>query len=143
MLSMKAGIHMSKQKIAYWVVTGFVSLSMTGSAFMYLTGAPEMVAAFQHLGYPDYFRTMLGVAKLLGVVALWAPVPRFLREWAYAGFVINLISAAVSHTAMGDPLVATLSPTIVLALMVTSHQLWHRVSAASAVSQPALRPAGA
>ncbi|MFP2927919.1 DoxX family protein [Pyxidicoccus sp. 3LG] len=134
---------MSKQKIAYWVVTGLVSLSMTGSAIMYLTGAPGMVAAFQHLGYPDYFRTMLGVAKLLGVVALWAPVPRFLREWAYAGFVIDLIAAAVSHTVMGDPLASSVSPVIVLALMITSHQLWTRVSAGSAEAQPAMRPAGA
>jgi hypothetical protein len=134
---------MSKQKIAYWVVTGLVSLSMTGSAFMYLTAAPPMVAAFQHLGYPDYFRVMLGVAKLLGVVALWAPVPRFLREWAYAGFVINLISAAVSHTMMGDPLMASLNPVIVLGLMLTSHQLWQRISAASAEPRPAARLAGA
>ncbi|NMO17580.1 DoxX family protein [Pyxidicoccus fallax] len=134
---------MSKQKIAYWVVTGLVSLSMTGSAIMYLKGAPGMVAAFQHLGYPDYFRIMLGVAKLLGVVALWAPVPRFLREWAYAGFVIDLIAAAVSHTVMGDPLSASISPIIVLALMLTSHQLWSRLSVASAEPQAAVRPAGA
>ncbi len=134
---------MSKQKIAYWVVTGLVSLSMTGSGIMYLSGAPGMVAAFQHLGYPDYFRVMLGVAKLLGVVALWAPVPRFLREWAYAGFVIDLIAAAVSHTVMGDPLMASINPVIVLGLMVTSHQLWTRVSSASADAQAVARPAGA
>jgi hypothetical protein len=134
---------MSKQKIAYRVVTGLVSLSMTGSAVMYLTGAPQMVEAFKHLGYPDYFRTLLGIAKILGVVALWAPVPRFLREWAYAGFVINLISAAVSHGAMGDPAMQVASPIITLALMITSHQLWHRVSAAGAEPQVAARPAGA
>ncbi|MBZ4417939.1 DoxX family protein [Myxococcus sp. RHSTA-1-4] len=134
---------MSKQKIAYWVVTGLVSLSMSASAIMYLMGAPPVVAAFQHLGYPDYFRMMLGIAKLLGVVALWAPVPRFLREWAYAGFVIDCIAAAVSHTAMGDPLMASLNPVIVLGLMLTSHQLWHRLSAASAEPQAATRPAGA
>lgn len=134
---------MSKQKIAYWVVTGLVSLSMTGSAIMYLKGAPGMVAAFQHLGYPDYFRIMLGVAKLLGVVALWAPVPRFLREWAYAGFVIDLVAAAVSHAVMGDPAMATINPLIVLGLMLASHQLWTRVSAASAEPQAASRLAGA
>ncbi len=134
---------MSKQKIAYWVVTGLVSLSMTGSAIMYLSGKPEMVAAFEHLGYPAYFRMLLGIAKLLGVVALWAPVPRTLREWAYAGFVINLVSAAVSHSAMGDPVMATVNPLIVLALMLTSHQLWRRLSAASAEPQAAARLAGA
>ncbi|MFY2558493.1 DoxX family protein [Corallococcus terminator] len=131
-----------KLKVAYWVVTGLVSLSAAGSAFLYLTAAPNMVAAFQHLGYPDYFRTMLGVAKLLGVVALWAPGPRTLREWAYAGFAIDFVAAAVSHIAMGDPLGTTVAPLVVLTLLLTSHQLWHRVSAGVEAS-PVAHPAGA
>ncbi|NTX02793.1 DoxX family protein [Myxococcus sp. CA051A] len=131
-----------KLKVAYWVVTGLVSLSATVSAFLYLTAAPNMVAAFEHLGYPDYFRTMLGIAKLLGVVALWAPGSRTLREWAYAGFAIDFVAAAVSHTAMGDPLGNTISPLVTLALLLTSHQLWHRISA-GVEAAPAVHPAGA
>lgn len=131
-----------KLKVAYWVVTGLVSLSAAGSAFLYLTAAPNMVAAFEHLGYPDYFRTMLGVAKLLGVVALWAPLPRTLREWAYAGFAIDFVAAAVSHIAMGDPLGTAVAPIVVLTLLLTSHQLWHRVSA-GVESSPVASPAGA
>ncbi|MCP3168153.1 DoxX family protein [Myxococcus qinghaiensis] len=131
-----------KLKVAYWVVTGLVSLSAAGSAFLYLTAAPNMVAAFEHLGYPDYFRTMLGVAKLLGVVALWAPLPRTLREWAYAGFAIDFVAAAVSHIAMGDPLGTAVAPIVVLTLLLTSHQLWHRVSA-GVESSPVAHPAGA
>lgn len=131
-----------KLKVAYWVVTGLVSLSAAGSAFMYLTAAPNMVAAFQHLGYPDYFRTMLGVAKLLGVVALWAPGPRTLREWAYAGFAIDFVAAAVSHIAMGDPLGTAVAPIVVLTLLLTSHQLWHRLSA-GVEATPVASPAGA
>lgn len=131
-----------KLKVAYWVVTGLVSLSAAGSAFMYLSAAPNMVAAFQHLGYPDYFRTMLGVAKLLGVVALWAPGPRTLREWAYAGFAIDFVAAAVSHIAMGDPLGTAVAPIVVLTLLLTSHQLWHRVSA-GVEATPVASPAGA
>jgi len=131
-----------KLKVAYWVVTGLVSLSAAGSAFLYLTAAPNMVAAFEHLGYPDYFRTMLGIAKLLGVVALWAPLPRTLREWAYAGFAIDFVAAAVSHIAMGDPLGTAVAPIVVLTLLLTSHQLWHRVSA-GVESSPVASPAGA
>lgn len=132
-----------KLKVAYWVVTGLVSLSAAGSAFMYLTAAPQMVAAFQHLGYPDYFRTLLGICKLLGVVALWAPIPRWLREWAYAGFVIDFVAAAVSHTAMGDPAGTTVAPLVMLALVSTSHYLWHRISVASAEPAARVHPAGA
>ncbi|GEN06678.1 DoxX-like family protein [Myxococcus fulvus] len=133
-----------KLKVAYWVVTGLVSLSAAGSAFLYLTDAPAMVSAFEHLGYPAYFRTLLGIAKLLGVVALWAPLPRTVREWAYAGFAIDFVAAAVSHTAMGDPAGKSVAPVALFALLIASHQLWHRVSSgASAEPVAQARPAGA
>ena len=41
-------------------------------------------------------------AKLLGVVLLLAPVPARLKEWAYAGFAITLVSALIAHLAVGD-----------------------------------------
>src|SRR6266700_6633837 len=80
-----------------------IPLMMTGSALGYLTGSKQMVEAFRHLGYPDYFRRMLGVAKLSGVLALVAPrVPGVVREWAYAGFGITMVAAVISHLASGD-----------------------------------------
>jgi hypothetical protein len=57
---------------------------------------------FTRLGFPDYFRLELTWAKLLGVMILLAPVPPRLKEWAYAGFAINLASALLAHFAMGD-----------------------------------------
>ncbi|MCP3059108.1 DoxX family protein [Myxococcus sp. K38C18041901] len=133
-----------KLKVAYWVVTGLVSLSASVSAFLYLSEAPAMVLAFEHLGYPAYFRTMLGIGKLLGVVALWAPLPRTLREWAYAGFAIDFVAAVVSHTAMGDPVAQSAAPVLMFVLLIASHQLWHRVSSgASAESVSQARVAGA
>jgi hypothetical protein len=130
-----------KLKIAYWVTTGLFGALMAMSGFMYLKGAPQVVEGFKHLGYPDYFRTLLGISKLLGVAALLVPVvPRTLREWAYAGFTINLISAAVSHGASGDPVSNVVSPLVVLAVLLTSHQLWHRLSRGAA-EQQAVKPA--
>jgi hypothetical protein len=58
--------------------------------------------AFTHLGYPAYFRVELAWAKIIGVVLLLAPVPVRLKEWAYAGFAINIVSAVVAHLAVGD-----------------------------------------
>ena len=84
-----------------------------------------MVENLRHLGYPDYFRTLLGVAKLLGVVALLAPgVPVLLREWAYAGFAIMMVAAAISHLASGDPVGRAAPPLVALALLVTARLLW-------------------
>lgn len=130
-----------KLKIAYWVVTGLFGAMMAMSGFMAVSANPQAVEGFRHLGYPDYFRTLLGISKLLGVAALLVPVvPRTLREWAYAGFTINLISAAVSHGASGDPVGNVVSPLVVLGVLLTSHQLWRRVSSGVA-EQPAVKPA--
>jgi DoxX-like family len=127
-----------KTKIGFWVATGLFSLMMLGSAFAYLTGGSQVVEGFHHLGYPDYFRTMLGVAKVLGVVALVAPgVPRPVREWAYAGFAITTIAAAVSHAVSGDALGKVLMPLIALAVLATSRALVGTRDPSSASPRPA------
>jgi len=58
--------------------------------------------AFQHLGFPDYFRVELSWAKFLAIAVLLAPVPARLKEWAYAGFAITLVSALIAHFSVGD-----------------------------------------
>src|SRR5260370_16229572 len=63
---------------------------------------PEVAAAFTHLGFPTYFRMELSWAKLLGVVLILAPVLARLKEWAYAGFAINIASALIAHLSVGD-----------------------------------------
>ena len=87
--------------VAYWIVTGLFCLQMSFTAYAQLR-LPEVAEAFRHLGFPAYFRVELACAKLLGVVLLLAPVPARLKEWAYAGFAINLTSALIAHIAVGD-----------------------------------------
>jgi DoxX-like family len=116
-----------KRKVTHWVILGLFLLMMTGSALGYLTGSKQMVEAFRHLGYPDYFRTMLGVAKLLGVLALIAPsVPVTVREWAYAGFGITMIAAVISHLSSGDSVGRAVGPLVALALLVVARALWQK-----------------
>jgi uncharacterized membrane protein YtjA (UPF0391 family) len=92
---------------------------MATSAFGYLT-SENFAKGFTHLGFPDYFRVELGVAKLLGVVALLAPVPHRVQEWAYAGFAITLISAFVAHTAV-DGVSAGIAPLVTLVILGISY----------------------
>jgi hypothetical protein len=87
--------------IAYWIVTALFCLQMSFTAYAQLR-LPEVAEAFTHLGFPAYFRVELSLAKLLGVVLLLAPVPARLKEWAYAGFAITLVSALIAHLAVGD-----------------------------------------
>ena len=89
------------QTIVYWIVTALFCLQMGFTAYAQLQ-LPEVAQAFAHLGFPDYFRVELSLAKLLGVVLLLAPVPARLKEWAYAGFAITLGSALIAHLSVGD-----------------------------------------
>jgi len=87
--------------IGFWTVTALFCLQIGFTAYAQLT-LPQVAEAFAHLGFPDYFRVELALAKLLGVVLLLAPVPARLKEWAYAGFAITLVSALIAHLAVGD-----------------------------------------
>ena len=107
-------------KTAYWGSTGLISLLMLYSAYSYFT-SDQMVAAFQHLGFPNYFRFELGIAKILGVIALLAPFTKTLREWAYAGFAITFISAFIAHTSSGDALSVAIAPIVALFFLSVSY----------------------
>jgi hypothetical protein len=111
-----------KRNLAYWIPTGLLAFGMgMGGVFdaLQLGGAVEMVG---HLGYPAYFCTWLGIAKLLGVAAILIPGSRTLREWAYAGFTFDLLAAAISVASVDH----TSSPAyaIGLALIYFSRRGW-------------------
>ena len=96
--------HMPRSKgivIGFWIVTALFCLQMSFTAYAQLR-LPEVAEAFTRLGFPAYFRMELSLAKLLGVALLLAPAPARLKEWAYAGFAINLASALIAHLSVGD-----------------------------------------
>ena len=87
--------------VGFWIVTALFCLEIGFTAYAQLR-LPQVAAEFTHLGFPAYFRVELSWAKLLGVVLLLAPVPARHKEWAYAGFAINLASALIAHLSVGD-----------------------------------------
>ncbi|MDR2122527.1 MAG: DoxX family protein [Flavobacteriaceae bacterium] len=90
---------MNTYKIIFWISTGLFSAFMLFSVYNYLT-SEELKGAFTFLGFPDYFRIELAIAKLLGALALIFPfVPKPVKTAAYIGFTINIISAIVAHIA--------------------------------------------
>ena len=116
---------MKTTKIVYWVATGILAFMMSYSAYAYLS-QPAMDQAFQHLGYPAYFRIELAIAKFIGVVLLVAPVSVRIKEWVYAGFGIVFISAFIAHLASGDPLSVVVMPFAFLILLGVSYVMLHR-----------------
>ncbi len=93
---------------------------MLFSATMYFT-SPDMAQTFKHLGFPDYFRIELGIAKIIGVLFLLAPFTGRLKEWVYAGFTINMISGSIAHAAAGDPISAIITPIVFLGVLAVSY----------------------
>lgn len=116
---------MKRDKILYWITTGLVSLGFVASSIMYLTHNPELMKGFSMMGYPVYFVTILGIAKLTGALALLNPWSDKLKEWAYAGFTFTLIGAAWTHIATGTPFIA---PLVFLLLVGLSYFFFRRIN---------------
>lgn len=115
--------------IVYWIATALFCLQMSFTAYAQLR-LPQVAEAFNRLGFPAYFRVELSWAKLLGVVLILAPVPARLKEWAYAGFAIDLASALIAHFAVGDGPQAWGFAAVTGVLWGLSYFFWPRLKAA-------------
>jgi hypothetical protein len=111
--------------IVYWIVTALFCLQMSFTAYAELR-LPQVAEAFTHLGIPAWFRVELSWAKLIGVVLLFGPAPARLKEWAYAGFAINLASALIAHFSVGDGPEAWGWAAATAVLWGLSYLLWRR-----------------
>lgn len=112
---------MSKRnKIIYWVSTIWLASAMLASGVQQLFHTKGFVDIIIPLGYPMYFLTILGVWKILGVVAVLIPKYPLLKEWAYAGFFFTMSGAAISHIAVGGSLVEIVPAMTLLIMIVAS-----------------------
>ena len=107
------------RKILYWGATGLVAIEALYGAFTYLTTAPVAVERFEHVGYPQQLRVLLGIAKLAGAIVLLLPRLPTLKEWAYAGFTFMWIAAVVAHYLAADG--KSLLPVVLLGLLAVSY----------------------
>lgn len=117
---------MNKNKIIYWTTTGIVAAIMGWSAVNFSLNE-QMRGAFAHFGFPDWFRTELSVAKILGVLALTVPAtPVRLKEFAYFGFALTIVSACVAHISSGDGILRGLEPLVFLGFLTISYLYYHK-----------------
>jgi hypothetical protein len=93
---------MKRNDLIYWVATGIVTLVLGASGALASFHAAPMMKALGHLGYPPYFVNILAVGKVIGLIVFLAPGTARLKEWAYAGFAITVLSACYSHFSSGD-----------------------------------------
>jgi hypothetical protein len=107
------------RKIAYWASTGIIAVLSLFAVFSYLSGSPQAVAGFAHVGYPQQLPIILGAAKLPGVIALLVPGFVTLKEWAYAGFTFAWICAAIAHSQVHERAEAEAGTAVVLLVLLS------------------------
>jgi len=127
---------MKRDKIVYWTTTGIVCFVMAFSVVNFNVKNPvgpevyKVEGAFQHLKLPDYMRIELTIAKTLGLLALLIPaVPPRIKEFAYFGFCITLLSASFAHFSVGDPFLFIIDPLFFLSALVVSYIYYHKLRA--------------
>ena len=118
---------MRKIKIAYWIITVLFAAFMLFSSFGEITNSKQATDFIVMLGYPAYLVPFLGVAKLLGVIAILVPGFPRLREWAYAGFVIDLVGATYSFIALGYPVNKWIFMLVFIFFTFCSYFLYHKI----------------
>jgi len=116
-----------RDKIIYWIATIWLSLGMTATGILQLTKqvaegatAPPGVWGIKELGYPVYLLSIIGVWKILGVIAILVPKFPLVKEWAYAGFFFLISGAIFSHIAVGSPISEFIPSWLLLILTVLS-----------------------
>lgn len=113
-----------KNKIIYWIFTIWLSVGLLSTGIMQVfkirTDGPGGVANVAHLGYPVYVLTILGIWKILGVIALLVPKFPLLKEWAYAGIFFTVTGALFSHIMSGDSFNYSAPSLLYLVLIVLS-----------------------
>ncbi|SRR5258708_409185 len=117
-----------RNKIIYWIATLWLALGMVSTGAVQLFRAKEGqggLDSITNLGYPVYILTILGVWKMLGVIAVLLPAGRqvflnLIREWAYAGFFFVMTGAIFSHVASGNSISEILPPLLLLTLTMIS-----------------------
>jgi hypothetical protein len=114
---------MNLKLISYWVLTVTASAELLVGAEWDLTRRPDVVQLVTHLGYPAYVLTILGLWKLLAVLAWLVPGFPRLKEWAYAGVFFETTGAAASHIASGNKLMDASWPLVLAALSMASWAL--------------------
>jgi len=116
-----------RDKIIYWIATVWLGLGMAATGVQQLLHmqvegalAPPGVYGIEHLGYPVYFLTLIGLWKILGTIVLLVPGYPLLKEWAYAGFFFLLSGALYSHAASGNAAAEMFPSLLLLVLTVVS-----------------------
>jgi len=109
--------------IWYWIITVLLSFCIFSGGLAQALQVKGVVQGFKPLGYPTYFISIIGVWKVLGIVAILIPGFKLLKEWAYAGIFFTMTGAVISHIASNDIHAQMIAPIVLAIFTVLSWYL--------------------
>ncbi len=118
---------MKRTKIIFWIITGLFSAFMLFSAVPDALSVPDAIKFMNHLGYPNYIIPFLGVAKILGIIAILIPDFPRIKEWAYAGLFFDLAGAVYSGIATDGLLPRMAVMVLPITFLFVSYFLHHKM----------------
>src|ERR1700742_5188503 len=115
---------MEKRKLIwYWIITIVLSFCIFSGGLMQALQVKGVVEGFKPLGYPVYFISLIGIWKMLGIIAILIPKFKLLKEWAYAGIFFTITGAVISHIASNDIKAQIIAPIVLAIFTVLSWYL--------------------
>ena len=116
---------MKTTKIIYWVTTSIICLFASSAIFM---NSEMAIEGTKHVGIPRWLGLEISIGQLIGLVLLIVPaIPARVKEWAYVGFGILYISAAIAHITINDPLSNTIMAIVFFGLLLASYTSFHKL----------------
>ena len=109
--------------IWYWIVTILLSFCLFSGGLAQALQVKGVVDGFKPLGYPIYFISIIGIWKVLGIIAILIPGFKLLKEWAYAGLFFTMTGAVISHIAANDIHAQIVAPIVLAIFTVLSWYL--------------------
>ena len=109
--------------IWYWIITGILSFCIFTGGLTQALQLKQTIQGFKPLGYPIYFISLIGIWKMLGIIAILIPNFKLLKEWAYAGIFFTMTGAVISHIASNDIHAQIIAPIVFAVFTVLSWYL--------------------
>jgi uncharacterized membrane protein YphA (DoxX/SURF4 family) len=112
-----------RMKIFYRVTTVLIAAAFLITGIGNLLPFDHIAQDMTHLGYPVYFLKIIGIWKILGALAIVLPKMSRIKEWAYAGMMLDLTGASLSRLAVNDGFLLVFIPLGIAVLVTVNYRL--------------------
>lgn len=102
-----------RRRWIYIASTALIALMSLVAGIGNLIPFPHIESDLLHLGYPPYFRIILGSWKVIAAIVIIIPRRLWIKNLAYTGILLDLSGAAASRLAVGDGVIKVILPLII------------------------------